>query len=152
MSAAKKILVIEDNVTNMKLVHLLLSSAGHVVLKAECAEAGITLALEALPDLILMDIQLPGMDGLQATRLLKAHPATQHICVVALTALAMKGDRERILLAGCDDYIAKPIRSAEFLGRVRDLLAQAPAARPPAGGEEAGGGVAWQASPATLGA
>jgi two-component system cell cycle response regulator DivK len=126
---AQKILVIEDNLTNMKLVQLLLHSAGHAVLKAESAEAGIALAVEALPDLILMDIQLPGMDGLEATRQLKAHPATQHIRVVALTALAMKGDRERILAAGCDDYIPKPIRSAEFLGRLQTLSLQGGAVR-----------------------
>ncbi|MCD6060622.1 MAG: response regulator [Moraxellaceae bacterium] len=122
MSASKKILVIEDNVTNMKLVQLMLNSAGYEVLKAETAEAGIELARQRLPDLILMDIQLPGMDGLEATRLLKADTGTQHIKIVALTALAMKGDRERILATGCDDYIAKPIKSAEFLGRLQTLL------------------------------
>lgn len=118
----KKILVIEDNPTNSKLVQLLLRSAGHAVLTADNAEAGIALARSERPDLVLMDIQLPGMDGLVATALLKRQDDTRHICVVALTALAMHGDRERILAAGCDDYIAKPIKSADFLARIAALL------------------------------
>ena len=81
-------------------------------------EAGLTLAREQQPDLVLMDIQLPGMDGLQATALLKQHEATRAIPVIALTALAMKGDEERIRAAGCDGYIAKPMRYQEFLATV----------------------------------
>jgi two-component system cell cycle response regulator DivK len=96
------ILVIEDNPTNMTLAVFLLQSAGHTVLSATDAEAGLTLAREAHPTLILMDIQLPGMDGLQATALLKGDEATRAIPVIALTALAMKGDEERIRAAGCD--------------------------------------------------
>ena len=110
-----KVLVVEDNPTNKTLAIFLLQSAGHTVLSAADAEAGLTLAREEQPDLILMDIQLPGMDGLEATALLKKADATRAIPVIALTALAMKGDEERIRAAGCDGYIAKPMRYQEFL-------------------------------------
>jgi two-component system cell cycle response regulator DivK len=120
-----KILVVEDNPTNMKLATMLLMSAGHVVIAAADAEAGLTLARDEQPDLILMDIQLPGMDGLAATRVLKGAEATRNIPVIALTALAMKGDEERIRAAGCDGYIAKPMRYQEFLASVAAQLARA---------------------------
>lgn len=113
-----RILVIEDNPANMALVAFLLESAGHVVLKAADAEAGLSLARDELPDLILMDIQLPRMDGLAATAVLKQGDATRSIPVIALTSLAMKGDEERIRAAGCDGYIAKPLRYREFLKAV----------------------------------
>ena len=126
-----RILIVEDNVDNMTLTVLLLESEGHVVVRAVDAEAGLTLARAELPDLILMDIQLPKMDGLQATALLKADPATRAIPVIALTALAMKGDEERIRAAGCDGYVCKPIRIHEFLATVSAQLAAAkPAAAP----------------------
>ena len=117
------ILVIEDNADNMLLTVMLLESAGHTVLSAVDAETGLTLARNGRPDLILMDVQLPGMDGLEATALLKADKPTRGIPVVALTALAMKGDEARILAAGCDGYIAKPMRILEFLAAVAALLA-----------------------------
>jgi two-component system cell cycle response regulator DivK len=101
-----KILVVEDNATNLKLAVLLLETAGHTVISAADAEVGLTMARDDQPDLILMDIQLPGMDGLEATALLKGDMVTRHIPVIALTALAMKGDEERIRAAGCDGYIA----------------------------------------------
>ncbi|MBA3458902.1 MAG: response regulator [Deltaproteobacteria bacterium] len=110
-----KILVIEDNPANMTLATFLLQSANHVVLGATDAETGLTMAREQQPSLILMDIQLPGMDGLAATIILKKDEATRSIPVLALTALAMKGDEERIRAAGCDGYIAKPMRYKEFL-------------------------------------
>ena len=110
-----KVLIIEDNPTNMTLAVFLLQSVGHTVLSALDAEAGLTLARDEQPDLILMDIQLPGMDGLEATGLLKRDAATGAIPVIAMTALAMKGDEERIRAAGCDGYIAKPIAYQEFL-------------------------------------
>jgi two-component system cell cycle response regulator DivK len=119
------VLVIEDNPANMTLAAFLLQSKGHTVLKARDAEAGVTMAREHHPALILMDIQLPGMDGLQATGLLKANASTSAIPVIALTALAMKGDEERIRAAGCDGYIAKPIRYKDFLTAVEDSLAVA---------------------------
>jgi two-component system cell cycle response regulator DivK len=113
-----RILIVEDNPDNMFLTVMLLQSAGHTVLSAVDAEAGLTLAREERPNLILMDIQLPGMDGLEATTLLKADEATRAIPVIALTALAMKGDEERIRAAGCDGYIAKPMGVQEFLKSV----------------------------------
>lgn len=120
------ILIVEDNETNMKLSSFLLESADYTVLKAITAEIGVAVAREQHPDLILMDIQLPGMDGLQATALLKADPATRDIPVVALTALAMKGDEERIRAAGCDGYIAKPLDYKVFLAEVKSRLAAGP--------------------------
>jgi two-component system cell cycle response regulator DivK len=113
-----KVLVIEDNPTNMKLTTDLLKRAGHTVFQAPDADRGIAIAREELPPLILMDIQLPGMDGLAATRILKGDETTRHIKIYALTAFAMKGDRERMLEAGCDGYIPKPIRYKEFLESV----------------------------------
>lgn len=109
------VLVVEDNPANMTLALFLLQSAGHEVLSATDAEAGLALARSRQPDLILMDIQLPGMDGLAATTQLKADDATRRIPVIALTALAMKGDEERIRAAGCDGYIGKPMRYKDFL-------------------------------------
>ena len=117
-----KVLVIEDNGANMALATFLLQSGGHTVLSATDAEAGLTLARDEHPDLILMDIQLLGMDGLQATALLKQDEATKAIPVIALTALAMKGDEERIRAAGCDGYIAKPMRYREFLATIAAQL------------------------------
>ena len=119
-----KILIVEDNPDNMSLLEFLLQSAGHAVLTATDAEAGLTLARDEQPNLILMDIHLPGMDGLEATGLLKRDAATRAIPVIALTALAMKGDEDRIRAAGCDGYISKPIRYKEFLETVVAQLAQ----------------------------
>jgi two-component system cell cycle response regulator DivK len=116
------ILMVEDNPTNMRLAAYVLESAGHRVLTAADAETGLTLARASLPDLILMDIQLPGMDGLAATAHLKADPATRAIPVIALTALAMKGDEERIRAAGCDGYIAKPMNYRELLSTIAAWL------------------------------
>ena len=121
-----KILVVEDNGDNMFLTVMLLESAGHTVFSANDAEAGLTMARAELPDLILMDIQLPGMDGLEATTLLRQDPATRAVPVIALTALAMKGDEERIRAAGCDGYISKPIGIQDFLASVAAQLAKAP--------------------------
>ncbi len=120
------VLIVEDNAANMKLAKFLLESAGHTVLSATDAETGLTLAHDKQPDLILMDIQLPGMDGLEATALLKAGDATHAIPVIALTALAMKGDEERIRAAGCDGYIAKPLAYREFLATISAQLVKAP--------------------------
>lgn len=116
------ILVVEDNLANMKLAALLLRNAGHQVLAAADAESGLAAARAERPDLVLMDLQLPGMDGLAATALLKADPATSAIPVIALTALAMKDDRARSLAAGCDGYIAKPLRYRELYALIDALL------------------------------
>lgn len=120
-----KVLIVEDNAANMRLAAFLLQSAGHTVLSATDAEAGLTLAQDERPNLILMDIQLPGMDGLKATALLRQDEATRAIPVIALTALAMKGDEERIRAAGCDAYIAKPMRYQDFLATIAAQLARA---------------------------
>jgi two-component system cell cycle response regulator DivK len=117
-----RVLVIEDNAANMKLASLLLRNAGHAVLCAIDAETGMTMARATLPDLILMDIQLPGIDGLAATALLKQDPATEAIPVIALTAMAMKEDQEKSKLAGCDAYIAKPLRYQEMYAAIDALL------------------------------
>jgi two-component system cell cycle response regulator DivK len=120
-----KVLIVEDNEVNLTLAVVMLESAGHQVLTAINAELGLTLARDEQPDVILMDIQLPGMDGLEATALLKAADATRAIPVIALTALAMKGDEERIRNAGCDGYIAKPMRYKAFLATISEQLARA---------------------------
>ena len=119
-----KVLIIEDNPANMTLATFLLQSAGHSVLSARDAETGLTLARDEQPDLVLMDIQLPGMDGLEATALLKGAEETRDIPVVALTALAMKGDEQRIRAAGCDGYIAKPLAYRDFLATISAQLAK----------------------------
>ena len=126
-----KILIIEDNPANMKLACLLLNSAGHEVLRAVDAENGLMLARAEQPALILMDIQLPGMDGLAATALLKQDAATAAIPVIALTAMAMKEDREKTKVAGCDAYIAKPLRYQELYAVIDALLRTV---KPPAAG------------------
>jgi len=119
------VLIVEDNPANMTLATFLVQSAGHAVISATDAEAGLTLARAEQPGLILMDIQLPGMDGLEATRQLKRDAVTRAIPVFALTALAMKGDEERIRAAGCDGYIAKPLAYRDLCAI---LSAQLPAA------------------------
>ncbi len=126
-----RVLVIEDNPSNLTLATFLLESVGHSVLSARDAEDGLTVAHGERPDLVLMDIQLPGMDGLEATSLLKHDDVTRDIPVIALTALAMKGDEERIRAAGCDDYIAKPWNYRAFLAAVAGQLDRAREGRPP---------------------
>lgn len=121
-----KILVVEDNPTNMTLTVFILESAGHYVLQAENAAIGIQIALEEHPDLIFMDIQLPDMDGLDATRQLKSDPATKSIPVFALTAFAMKGDKERISSSGCDGYLSKPFSHKDLLDLVQTATASKP--------------------------
>jgi two-component system cell cycle response regulator DivK len=120
-----KILIVEDNPANLKLATLLVRNAGHTALCAVDAETGLTLARAEQPQLILMDIQLAGMDGLAATRLLKMDPATAAIPIIALTAMAMKDDEEKTKVAGCDAYIAKPLRYQELYAAIDTLLSQA---------------------------
>ncbi len=121
MSSAT-ILIIEDNELNMKLVRSMLQLGKYRILEAEDAEGGIELAREQSPDLILMDIQLPRMDGLDATRIIKSDPALTHIPVIALTSYAMRGDEEKALSAGCSGYIAKPIDTRNFLDFISEQL------------------------------
>ena len=120
--AAKTVLVVEDNDLNLKLVKRLLQLGSYQVLEAQDAEKGIQLAGEHLPDLILMDIQLPGMDGLSATRLLKKDDALKNIPVIALTSYAMQGDEEKAMEAGCAGYLTKPINTRDFLEHIDQYL------------------------------
>ena len=116
------ILVIDDQPMNLDLVEYVMLKAGHTVMTADSAEQGFVRIAECRPDLILMDIQMPGMDGLEMTRRLKADAATSTIVVVALTAYAMKGDEERMTDAGCDGYLAKPINVRTFAEQVGQWL------------------------------
>ena len=118
----KTVLVIEDTPMNMELVTDLLEMNGCHVLQAETAELGIELARTHHPDLILMDISLPGIDGLEATRNLKEDPLTRDVPVVALTAHAMKGDDEKALFAGCSGFVTKPIDTRRFIEIVAGYL------------------------------
>jgi CheY-like chemotaxis protein len=118
----KSILVIEDNELNMKLVKGLLEIGKYRMLEATDAESGIQLIREQRPDLVLMDIQLPGMDGLSATEIIKEDPLIKDIPIVALTSYAMQGDEEKALAAGCTGYIAKPINTRKFLKTISRYL------------------------------
>jgi len=111
---AKKILIVDDNDSNQLLMSDILQYRGYEILQAEDGEKGISMAREFKPDLILLDMQLPGIDGFAAAKILKSDPLTKDIKVIAVTSLAMKGDRERIIALGVDDYIAKPIDTRQF--------------------------------------
>jgi two-component system cell cycle response regulator DivK len=114
----KLILIIEDDPKNLTLFRDLLQRFGYTTIEATNGKKGIKLARANKPDLILMDIQLPVMDGIEATRILKSDPETKNIPILALTSYAMKGDREKILQAGCDAYLAKPVDVQELLATV----------------------------------
>ena len=118
----KKVLIVEDNELNMKLFHDLLEAQGYETLETREGLAALTLAREHKPDLILMDIQLPEISGLEVTKWLKEDESLAHIPVIAVTAFAMKGDEERIRAGGCAAYIAKPIAVAHFLETVKKFL------------------------------
>ena len=119
---AKKVLIVEDNELNMKLFHDLLEAQGYDILETREGLQALSLAREHRPDLILMDIQLPEISGLEVTKWLKEDEELASIPVVAVTAFAMKGDEERIREGGCEAYISKPISVAHFLGTIRSLL------------------------------
>lgn len=123
---AATILVVDDNPTNLKLVSDILEFDGYRILKASDAESAQEIIKNTPPDLILMDIALPGMDGLTLTRLLKANETTRHIIVIALTAFAMKGDDAKARDAGCDGYITKPIDTRTLPNAVTDYLRSKP--------------------------
>ena len=117
-----RILIIEDNEMNLELAATLLETKGFAVILARTAEEGLRLACQFLPDLILMDFSLPGMDGLTAIRNLKANPATRHLAVVGLSANAMKGDEEIALNAGCNGYLTKPIDTRTFASTIENFV------------------------------
>jgi len=117
-----RILVVEDTEDNRRIVRDLLSSAGYDILEATDGEAGVAMARTHKPDLVLMDIQLPVIDGYEATRRIKADPALAHIPILAVTSYALSGDEAKTRAAGCDGYIAKPFSPRELLGKVRGLI------------------------------
>jgi two-component system cell cycle response regulator DivK len=119
---AKVVLIVEDETKNLKLFRDLLQRFGYATIEATDGEQGVELAKANKPDLILMDIMMPKMNGLEATRILKADITTKNIPIVALTSYAMKGDKERILEVGCDGYIAKPVDIQELLKTVGEYL------------------------------
>jgi CheY-like chemotaxis protein len=118
------ILVVDDNPVNLKLVRVLLTTEGYEVRTATDSEEALSVLSIFRPRLILMDLQLPGMDGLELTRKLKADPATSHTIILAVTAYAMKGDEQRALDAGCDGYIPKPVETRTLPGVIADYLRQ----------------------------
>jgi len=119
---SKRILVIEDQEDNRRIVRDLLTSAGYETIEAVTGEEGVTLAETHLPDLILMDIQLPGLDGYEATRRIKANPALRQIPIIAVTSYALDGDDIKMLEAGCDGYVAKPFSPRKLLAKIREHL------------------------------
>jgi CheY-like chemotaxis protein len=123
MGMGKRILIIEDNAQNLYLVKYMLERAGHTVLSAADGAEGVRIADAELPDLILLDIQLPGMDGHAVARLLRSHPALDRTPIIAVTSYAMPGDREKAIAAGCDGYIEKPIDPERFVASVEAGMA-----------------------------
>ncbi len=120
-----KILYVEDNEDNIFMLKNRLTRAGHTVVVATDGAQGVAMALRERPDVILMDLSLPVLDGWQATREIKAAADTKHIPVIALTANAMAGDREKALAAGCDDYDTKPVELPRLLGKIKQLAERA---------------------------
>lgn len=121
-----RILIIEDSPINMEVLTVLLANEGHELFLAERALPGIEIALQQPLDLILMDISMPGVDGIEAEKILRAHPSTRTVPLIAVTALAMAGDRERIMGAGFDDYIAKPFDHGQLLEKVAQFIGKSP--------------------------
>jgi CheY-like chemotaxis protein len=120
--SGEPILIVDDNPTNLKLVTYLMKSNGYDVRTAIDADSALASIRDRPPRLVLMDVQLPGVDGLELTRRLKADPVTQHIAIVAVTAYAMKGDHEKALAAGCDGYVTKPIDTRKLPELVAQMI------------------------------
>jgi len=116
------ILIVEDDPRNLKLMRDLLQIRGYTTLEATDGKQGVDMARAKMPDLILMDIQMPVMDGFEATSILKADPVTKSITIVALTAFAMQGDREKCIEAGFNDYITKPLDTRAFMTKIKEYL------------------------------
>jgi two-component system cell cycle response regulator DivK len=121
---SKRILAIDDQEDNRRILHDLLTAVGYEVLEAADGEDAVAQAEAHVPDLILMDIQLPGIDGYEATRRIKANPALARIPVIAVTSYALTGDEDKAMEAGCDAYIAKPYSPRALLAKVREFLTQ----------------------------
>jgi two-component system cell cycle response regulator DivK len=118
----KRILIVEDTEDNRQILRDLLTAAGYELIEAVDGAAGVAMAAQHKPDLVLMDIQLPVIDGYEATRRIKADPALSHIPIVAVTSYALSGDEDKARAAGCDGYIAKPFSPRQLLAKVRELL------------------------------
>src|ERR1700739_2948141 len=119
---SKRILVVEDHEDNRQTLRDLRGSAGYQMVEAETGEAGLAAAAAERPDLILMDIQLPGLDGYEATRRIKADPALKAIPVIVVTSYALSGDEDKARKAGCDDYVAKPYSPRALLAKIREYV------------------------------
>jgi two-component system cell cycle response regulator DivK len=119
---SKRILIVEDHETNRRILRDLLTSAGYELTEAVTGEEGVTSAENYRPDLILMDIQLPGLDGYEATRRIKENPALRHIPIIAVTSYALSGDEEKAIEAGCACYVSKPFSPRLVLAKVREYL------------------------------
>jgi two-component system cell cycle response regulator DivK len=119
---SKRILVIEDQEDNRRIVRDLLTSVGYETIEALTGEDGVAAATTHVPDLILMDIQLPGLDGYEATRRIKANPALQHIPIIAVTSYALSGDDVKAYEAGCNAYVSKPFSPRALLAKIREFL------------------------------
>jgi len=124
----KRVLVVEDHEENRRILRLLLASASIDMIEAVTGEEGVALAEREHPDLILMDIQLPGLDGYEATRRIKANHAIRHIPIIVVTSYALSGDDVKAFEAGCDAYVTKPFVPRELLAKVREFLAKQPGA------------------------
>ncbi len=118
----EKILIVEDNPSNMRLMEMVLSAQNYILLKATDGEQALRIAKRERPDLIIMDIQLPKIDGLEVTRRLRVNPAFSQTPIIAVTAYAMKGDEERFIQAGCDAYLPKPINTRELPEVIAEML------------------------------
>ena len=121
----KRILVIEDQEDNRRILRDLLTSVGYEIIEAVTGEEGVALAETGHPDLILMDIQLPGIDGYEATRRVRAHPALRQVPIIAVTSYALSGDDVKAKEAGCDGYVPKPFSPRALLAKIREYLPQA---------------------------
>ena len=122
---SKRILVIEDQEDNRRIVRDLLTSVGYETIEAVTGEDGVQAAATHVPDLILMDIQLPGLDGYDATRRIKSNPALQHIPIIAVTSYALSGDDVKAFEAGCNGYVSKPFSPRALLAKIREFLQDA---------------------------
>jgi len=119
---SKRILVVEDQEDNRRIMRDLLSASGYQLVEANDGEQGLTLAASEVPDLILMDIQLPGLDGYEVTRRIKANAALSHIPIIAVTSYALSGDDQKAFAAGCDGYVTKPFSPRQLLAKIREFL------------------------------
>ena len=120
----EKILIVEDNPRNMRLMEMTLRAKNYTLLRATDGEEALDMARRERPDLIIMDVRLPRMSGLEVTRKLRENPAFSHTPIIGVTAHAMKGDREKVLEAGCDAYLSKPINTRELPGVIAEMLAR----------------------------